>query len=266
MHTLQTQDHAMRIFEKCAPKPRLDRSHGATYGLRFARTAADLRAAQGLRFVVFNLELQEGLTQSYTTGLDCDRFDAVCDHLLVEHMATGQVVGTYRMQTGIQAQKNHGYYCAQEFDFAPYAQFRPEIVELGRACIHAEHRNFTVLSLLWKGVATYARDHGARYLLGCSSLTSQDPVVGASAYAQLASHLAPQAYQTKPLPAYSCALEVCGAATVKVPKLLSAYLALGSWICGPPALDRDFKTIDFLTLMDLQSPQMAQRRRRFGIG
>lgn len=256
----------MRIFETYAPKPRLDHSYSATYGLRFARTDTDMRAAQSLRFAVFNLELREGLTQSYTTGLDCDCFDAVCEHLLVEHMPTGQVVGTYRMQTGTQAQKHHGYYCAQEFDFAPYAALRAEIVELGRACIHAEHRNFTVLSLLWKGVATYARDHGARYLLGCSSLTSQDPAVGAGAYTQLAAYLAPQTYQTKPLPAYSCALEVCGAATVKVPKLLSAYLALGSWICGPPALDRHFKTIDFLTLMDLQSLQMAQRRRRFGIG
>jgi putative hemolysin len=47
--------------------------------------------------------------------------------------------------------------------------------------------------------------------------------------------------------------------------LLSAYLSLGAWICGPPALDRDFKTIDFLTLMDLQSDDMQLRRRRFGI-
>jgi putative hemolysin len=52
---------------------------------------------------------------------------------------------------------------------------------------------------------------------------------------------------------------------LKIPKLLSAYLALGSWICGPPAIDTHFKTIDFLTLMDLQSPDMAQRRKRFGI-
>jgi putative hemolysin len=257
----------MRLLQTLATTALLGSSHSnATYRLRFASTPADLQAAQRLRFTVFNLELREGLTQSYTTGLDSDPFDAVCAHLLVEHAATERVVGTYRMQTGHQAQTHLGYYCAQEFDFAPYAALRSEIVELGRACIHAEHRNFTVLSLLWKGIASYAKEQGARYLVGCSSLTSQDPAVGVAAYAQLAAHLSPAAYQTQPLPNHICALDACAAPSFKVPKLLSAYLALGSWICGPPAMDRTFKTIDFLTLMDLQSPQMAQRRKRFGIG
>ncbi len=51
---------------------------------------------------------------------------------------------------------------------------RHEIVELGRACVHRQHRNLVVLGLLWKGIADYARERGGRYLIGCSSLTSQD--------------------------------------------------------------------------------------------
>src|SRR5262245_34202050 len=95
-----------------------------TYTVRTARTPEDVRAAQELRFAVFNLELNEGLEESFVTGLDADPFDEVCDHLLVEHAPTGEVVGTYRLQTGINAAKNLGYYSAQEFDFAPFEAMR----------------------------------------------------------------------------------------------------------------------------------------------
>ena len=29
-------------------------------------------------------------------------------------------------------------------------------------------------------------------------------------------------------------------------------MAVGAKICGPPAIDREFKTIDFLTFLDLE--------------
>ena len=80
----------------------------AQYAVRLALSQADVHAAQSLRFQVFNLELNEGLAQSYATGLDADPFDAVCDHLLVEHVATGQIVGTYRLQTGAERGEKPG--------------------------------------------------------------------------------------------------------------------------------------------------------------
>src|SRR6185369_12537168 len=89
----------------------------AHYAARLACNAAEVRAAQALRFDVFNLELNEGLAQSYASGLDEDPFDAVCDHLIIEHLPSHQTVGTYRLQTGANARKNLGYYCAQEFEF-----------------------------------------------------------------------------------------------------------------------------------------------------
>jgi len=159
---------------------RLIVSHNSTYAVRLTRSEADLRRAQALRFAVFNVELNEGLEGSHETGLDADPFDPVCDHLLVEHAASGEVVGTYRLQTGPSAASHRGYYSAQEFDFSPYELLRDEMIELGRACVHKDHRNMVVLGLLWKGIADYAREHGARFLCGCSSLTSQDAAAGAA--------------------------------------------------------------------------------------
>lgn len=247
------------------PRP-VDAAPRSGYRLRLAGDAATRRAAQALRFMVFNLELNEGLVQSYETGLDADRFDTPCDHLVVEDAASGAVVGTYRLQTGRRAAQAQGYYSEREFDFTPFEVVRHELVELGRACVHAEHRNFAVLNLLWGGIAAYARERGARYLIGCSSLTAQDPAVGAAAWRRLEAHAAPPRFRTLPTAAFACPLERVAAAPPKVPKLLAAYLALGAMLCGPPALDREFRTIDFLTLVDLESPtlRMLQRRGRFG--
>jgi putative hemolysin len=237
----------------------------AHYAARLACSAAEIRAAQALRFEVFNLELNEGLAQSYASGLDEDPFDAVCDHLLIEHRPTRQIVGTYRLQTGVNAAAKLGYYGAQEFEFQPYEPFRKKIVELGRACVHLQHRNLVVLGMLWKGIADYAKQRGARHLLGCSSLTSQDPAVGASAYTELCrKNLALPEWRTRPLPEYDCPLDHLAGEAVKIPKLLRAYMSIGAKICGPPAIDRSFKTIDFLTTLDLEKMPLLARQRFLG--
>ncbi len=235
------------------------------YRLRRASSAADLRAAQMLRFLVFNVELQEGLAQSFATCLDADEFDPLCDHLLVEEVCTGAIVGTYRVQSGRQALRGRGYYSAREFQLEPFEPMRAQMLELGRACIHRDHRSYKVLSLLWHGIADYAREHGARYLFGCSSLTSQDCSVGAATWQNLAAHATPPPQRIEPVPAFACALDRVASNPPKVPKLLAAYLSLGAQVCGPPAIDRDFGTIDFLTLVDLKEPHQARRLARFGI-
>lgn len=230
------------------------------YELRLATDATDVRAVQRLRFTVFNVELGEGLPASVRAGLDVDEFDMVCDHLLVRERETGEVVGTYRLQAGVVAASSGlGYYSEREFDFDPFEQTRGEIVELGRACVAAAHRNQSVLGLLWRGIARYAQERGGRYLVGCSSLTSQDPAVGLAAYEQLArKYLVRVEWRTRPLEAWRCNARVedvraCLRAGVKIPRLMTAYLAAGAVICGEPAIDREFKTIDFLTLMDLRT-------------
>jgi putative hemolysin len=255
-----------QLVETHVPPRALEERHaavsGAVYEVRLATGGRDIRAAQALRFAVFNLELNEGLEGSYHTCLDADPFDAVCDHLLVEEKTTGEVVGTYRLQSGAHALRHLGFYSAQEFAFEPFLPLVPELLELGRACVHRQHRNLIVLRLLWRGIAAYARHCGARYLVGCSSLTSQDPAAGASVYSHLIRHhLAAPRLQTRPRPGWACPLDRLLAGTPEVPKLLAAYLALGARICGPPALDREFKTIDFLTVLDLEAlpPRAVQR-------
>src|SRR5437773_10457492 len=218
---------------------------------RLARSADELRRAQRLRFEVFNLELGEGLAESYATGADVDPFDEFCDHLIVEELPTGEIVGTYRLQTGARAAANIGYYSEREFDFTPYEPLRGEMIELGRACVHAEHRNFNLLHLLWRGIARYACERNARFLIGCSSLTSQDPMEGVAMYEQLrGKHLARPKWRTVPHPAFRVDVDLVSASAscTTPPKLMRAYLSIGAKICGPPAIDREFGTIDFLTL------------------
>jgi putative hemolysin len=243
--------------------PRLLTSAPA-YAPRLARDADEVRSAQRLRYAVFNLELNEGLAASAATGRDADPFDDVCDHLVVEHLPTQEIVGTYRLQSGTTAAAKLGYYSEQEFDFNPFQAMRSEMIELGRACVHKQHRNLVVLGMLWKGIADYAKAHGGRYLCGCSSLTSQEPAVGASAYTDLCRrYLAPIEWRTRPLARFECSLEQLTAEPVAIPKLLRAYLGMGARICGPPAIDREFKTIDFLTLLDLETLPPLVRGRFF---
>jgi putative hemolysin len=234
----------------------------SVYSARLARNETEVRAAQALRYQVFNLELNEGLATSVATGRDEDPFDSVCDHLIVEHLPTRAIVGTYRLQTGTSAAAHLGYYSEQEFDFAPFESMRAQMIELGRACVHQQHRNLVVLGMLWKGIADYARARGGRFLCGCSSLTSQDAAVGASAYADLCRrYLAPIEWRTQPLPRFECSLDELAPDPVKIPKLLRAYLSMGAKTCGPPAIDREFKTIDFLTVLDLETlPPLVRGR------
>jgi putative hemolysin len=260
------------------------RAEVGAYCLRTARTREDREAACRLRFRVFNVELGEGLDSSYETGLDTDRFDDVCEHLVVEEKTTGRIVGTYRMQSGATAARYLGYYSAQEFELGPYEPLRAGILELGRAAIDRAHRTPEVLTLLWRGIAQYAHGMGLRYLLGCSSLNSVDPAEGWQMYGLLQNFRVSAEFETVPTEAYACPNEPQAARTqsfacsgfpeshpqrnaspvaqqAKVPKLLRTYLAIGARIAAPPAFDREFRTIDFLTLLDLEMLSPAARNR-----
>jgi putative hemolysin len=239
------------------------KAEARSYRMRFAETREDLEGAFRLRFLVFNLELGEGPESAYQDGYERDEFDEICDHLLIEDTRNGQIVGTYRLQTGIAAGRNLGYYSAREFDFTPYEPLRGKLVELGRACIHRDHRSFEVLTLLWRGIAAYAQERNARYLVGCSSLTSQSPSEGWAIYSQLREFLVEPSLQTVPLAAYQLPVDEHSSprCELKPPRLLRAYLSIGARICGSPAIDRAFKTIDFLTLLDLEAMYSGARAR-----
>jgi hypothetical protein len=121
---------------------------------------------------------------------------------------------------------------------------------------------------------------GLRCLLGCSSLNSNDPAEGWQAFRQLENFRVPREFETAPTAAYACPPElqdadaqslpcqtdrsdVLATPTVhgKVPKLLKTYLAIGARIAAPPVWDREIRTIDFLTLLDLKLLSAAARNR-----
>ena len=224
------------------------------YRLRFARTAQDLDRLLALRFEVFNLELGEGLEESFATGRDTDRFDASCHHMLVEEKG-GELIGTYRMQTAAMAARGHGFYSAGEYDLDVLpGRVLDQSVEIGRACIHRNHRKRTVLFLLWKGLARYLVHTERRYLFGCCSLTSQDQAAGIRLYRQLQARgkVHPE-FDVRPLPHTRCEASddrVAALPDIKVPPLFATYLRYGALVCSRPAIDREFKTIDYLVLMD----------------
>jgi putative hemolysin len=236
------------------------------YSVRLALDERDVRRAQELRFEVFNRELNEGLAASWRTGYDEDAFDAPCDHLLVENMDSGACVGTYRVQPTRRATAAPGLYTAGEFDLSGLAPLLPHAVETGRACIHRDHRNTRVLQLLWQALGSYMLANDARYLFGCCSLTSQDPEEGKAAWRYLREegHLH-ATLDAPPLPAFVCypagAGRHPGPIARGVPPLFASYLRIGTKVIGEPALDRHFKTIDFLALLDLADLSEVNRRR-----
>ena len=254
-----TSDHQTR-----RPSPPDDVIREGRYELTFARTEAELDAVLRLRFAVFNLELGEGLDASYETGRDEDPFDAVCHHLVIRDLESDDVVGSYRMQTPEMAEQERGFYSDGEYLLS---DLPPEVlshsIEIGRACIAREHRSIRVLFLLWRGLILYLSAHRKRYLFGCSSLTSQDPRVGL----ELMGYLRERGYvhptlQARTRPGFECD---AGDAEITpsgrhLPELFRTYLHHGARICSPPAIDRQFKTIDFLMLFDVD--QMPRRMLR----
>jgi putative hemolysin len=238
-----------------------------SYAVRFAASLAELDELLRLRFRVFNLELAEGLDESYLTGRDLDAYDAQCHHLVVLHRPSGRIIGTYRIQTTEMAAAARGFYTATEFDLSRLPrEILDRAVEVGRACIEKEHRLKPVLFLLWKGLARYMSHNRRRWLVGPCSLTSQDPWDGKRALDLLERRgLVRHDVEVGAQPGYECVWsgedpEPEKAATLELPPLFEMYLRYAGRVAGPPVIDREFKTIDFLILFDVDA--LSERARR----
>lgn len=242
--------YAKNLRTTLLPKDIVDRR----YQVHFVRNDAELDAVLKLRYEVFNLELGEGLDASHLTQRDCDQFDHQCHHLTVIDRDSDAVIGTYRMQTLEMVGDATGFYSAGEFDLTllPDAVLR-QAVEVGRACIAREHRSGRVLFLLWRGIAAYMERFRKRYLFGCCSLTSQNPRDGELMLAHLRNLgvLDPR-HTVSPQPGYECSSgeTLPAKIAVKIPQLFRLYLQYGARVCSRPAIDRLFKTIDFLVILD----------------
>jgi putative hemolysin len=227
------------------------------YKVRFAESQDDLHAAQSLRFEVFNLELGEGLEKSYKDELDADKYDQQCNHLIVIERDSGKVIGTYRMQTFDTARKHHGFYTGDEFNLSVLPnEILDRSVEVGRACIAKEHRNGRVLYLLWRGIAEYLKLTSSSYLFGCCSITSTDPKDGWVVMDYLRhNQLVHEKYYLDTTSKYECPeveRDENAWKNVRLPQLFRLYIDLGAKALSKPALDSEFKTIDYLIIVDIR--------------
>ncbi|MEV7600718.1 GNAT family N-acyltransferase [Kitasatospora sp. NPDC089797] len=235
------------------PAPRTPATAPVGYTVSLARDEDDVRAAQRLRHQVFGAELGAVL-HSPVAGLDVDPFDDHCDHLLVREGEDGPVVGTYRLLRPEAARRAGRLYSEGEFDLSALAPVRPGLVELGRSCIHPDHRgNGAVINLMWGGIARYLADTGNTWVGGCCSIDLADGGATAARVwdAVSAKYLAPEEYRVTPHRRWD-ATGVPRADRGALPALLRGYLRLGAWVCGEPAYDPDFNCADLYVLLSLE--------------
>ena len=228
--------------------------------LELATGTGDIAAAQRLRHRVFVEEMGARAT-ARSPGHEYDFFDPWCEHLIVRDETTGDVVGTYRLLSAENARRL-GTYCAErEFDLTRLRRLRHQLVEVGRACIDPAYRNGAAGLLLWSGVAQFARERGASYLIGCASISMADRgLTAAAVYARLAHrYLAPPEYRVVPRSPLA-ALGDPLMPSWTIPPLIKAYLRLGAWIGGEPAWDPDFDTADLLVFLPIARAEERHAR------
>ncbi|RZI76207.1 MAG: GNAT family N-acetyltransferase [Variovorax sp.] len=242
----------------------------ATAGItvQWARHQDEVRAAQRLRYQVFAGEMGARLDTALP-GHDMDLFDDFCEHLLVRDEVTEQVIGTYRVLTPAQARRVGGTYSDTEFDLTRLRALRERMVELGRSCVHAEHRQGGVILALWGALAGFMHRNRLDTMIGCASIPmSHHGAAGGDAAASIwrqlsASHLASIQYQVQPrLPLPVERLD--DTLDVEAPALIKGYLRLGAKVLGAPAWDPDFNSADLPMLMRIDDLPTRYRRHFLG--
>ncbi len=179
---------------------------GGHLGVRIAVTAAEIDAAQALRYRVFYQDMGARPNAAMAAkGRDFDAFDAVADHLLVVDHAIGPgpegVVGTYRLIRSEAAASIGRFYSADEYDLTPVLNSAGQVMELGRSCVHPNYRNRNVMQMLWRGIAAYVFLHRIELMFGCASLPGTEPDAIADELTYLYyHHLAPPALRLRALP------------------------------------------------------------------
>lgn len=237
--------------------------------VRLARDEEDLRAAQRLRFEVFNLELRLGLAGSFASGLDRDAFDAHCDHLVVVDHRQKAVVGTYRLLLSDRV-PSYGFYSESEFHLENIKRPGTRLLELGRSCVAPDYRSGRVIHLLFRGIAVYAQANGVDAMMGCASVRGNDVAELRGICTLLRkSHWGGPGLRVTPkrgfdLPGIDKPLEIDDAEVFrKLPPLFKGYLRLGAKVCGLPAFDRQFGTTDFFIFLPTREIVERYGRRFF---
>lgn len=260
------------LVAQAAPAESEKKSKYQGLDVSWARHLDEVRDAQRLRHAVFADEMGATLPQT-VPGHDIDLFDDFCEHLLVRDTHSGQVIGTYRLLTPAQALRVGSTYTDTEFDLTRLRGIRERMVELGRSCVHPEHRHGGVILALWGALAEFMVRNQLDTMIGCASMpmNSEGPHgvvagghVAASVWRQVRqTHMAPIEYHVRPrLPLPVERLD--DNLAVEPPALIKGYLRLGAKVLGAPAWDPDFNTADLPMMMRIAD--LAPRYRRHLLG
>ena len=268
---------------KLRPEPMQDGPQGVpdsdgdnpVYTLRLARDARDLRAAQRLRYRVFVQELgAAGPMVDHQSRLERDAFDPHFDHLLLidrhgDPADLTDVVGVYRLLPPEGRAAMGRYYSEGEFDLAPLTGSGRTLLELGRSCVHPDHRGGAAMLLMWNALADYVLERGIEVMFGAASFHGTD----AAALAEPLSHLYQHHLAPPPLRVFAraehrqemnlIAAPDRRAALAATPPLIKAYLRLGGHVGDGAWVDAEFNTTDVCLVMDTAA--MSARHRDFYI-
>jgi putative hemolysin len=234
----------------------------------WAKHLDEVREAQRLRHLVFATEMGAHLNSSLP-GHDIDLFDDFCEHLLVRDAQSQTVVGTYRVLTPAQAKRVGSFYTDTEFDLTRLRAYRERMVELGRSCVHPDHRHGGVIMALWGALTEFMVRNQLDIMIGCASIPmnqqgAQAADAAASVWLQLKqTHLAPIEEQVRPRLALPIRPEA-ELLKAEPPALIKGYLRLGAKILGAPAWDPDFNTADLPMIMHIS--EMPKRYRKHFLG
>lgn len=232
---------------------------------RLAATAEEITAAQILRHRVFSRELTAGTAwRESAIGIDADRHDAVCDHLIVIDTSLAgpdhaRIVGTYRLLRQDQADRAGGFYSQDEFDLAPLIARHPgrRFLELGRSCVLEPYRSKRTIELLWQGIWAYCLRHEIDVMVGCASFTGTIPARHALALSCLAHRFrAETPWDVKAVATRHLTMDLMPAEAVDfklalaaMPALIKGYLRLGARIGDGCVVDHDFGTVDVFIVL-----------------
>ncbi len=224
----------------------------------------EVREAQRLRYQVFADEMGARLDTPLADH-DVDKFDDYCEHLLARDIATERIIGTYRVLTPAQAVRAGGAYSDTEFDLSPLHSLRPKMVELGRSCVHAEHRQGGVILALGSALYEFMGRNRLDTMMGCASIPMlHNGIVSGNAAASVwrqmkEKHMAEPVLQVKahlPLPVD----ELDDTLDVAPPALVKGYLRQGAKVLGAPAWDPDFNTADLPLLIHVKDAPARFRK------
>jgi putative hemolysin len=240
---------------------------GGKVEVRISRDPADIAAAQALRYSVFYQEMTAIPSAAMAAARrDFDRFDDVCDHLLVidhRRAASEAVVGTYRLLRQHIAESYDGFYSAGEYDLSVLTNNlggSGTLLEVGRSCVHPEYRNQVTIQRLWRGIASYVVEHDVRYIFGCGSLPGTDPSALAAPLSYLYHEfLAPPELRVRALPERYVSMNVMppeaissGDVFPSLPPLIKGYLRLGGYVGDGAVVDEQFSTTDVFIMVPIE--------------